>query len=145
MNLIALLDKYPPRTVQAGSRKLSYRESGKGPRTLVLLHGVGTDSASWIQQLDAFASVCRVIAWDAPGYGESTPPASGEPVATDYADALLGLLDALDIRQALLVGQSLGAIMATALAARHPERIEKLVLTGPAAGYGDADLSLIHI
>ena len=139
MNLIALLDKYPPRTVQAGSRTLSYRESGTGARTMVLLHGVGTDSASWVQQLDVFASRCRVIAWDAPGYGESTPPASTEPVATDYADALLALLDALDIPQALLVGQSLGAIMASAFAARHPERIEKLVLTGPAAGYGDAD------
>jgi pimeloyl-ACP methyl ester carboxylesterase len=139
MSLLALLDKYPPRTVQTGSRKLSYRESGKGARTLVLLHGVGTDSASWIQQLDAFSPDCRVIAWDAPGYGESTPPASGEPVATDYADALLALLDAMDIKQALLVGQSIGAIMASAFAARHPERIEKLVLTGPAAGYGDAD------
>ena len=42
MNLIALLDKYPPRTVQAGSRTLSYRESGTGARTMVLLHGVGT-------------------------------------------------------------------------------------------------------
>jgi pimeloyl-ACP methyl ester carboxylesterase len=138
MNLSSLLDKYPPRTVQAGARQFSFRESGSGPRTLVLLHGIGTDSASWVQQLDAFAPACRVVAWDAPGYGASTPPASSTPAAADYADALAALLDALDIRQALLVGQSLGALMAAAFAARHPARIEKLALTGPAAGYGNA-------
>ena len=139
MNLIALLDKYPPRTVQGGSRTLSYRESGKGPRTLVLLHGVGTDSASWVQQLDAFASSCRVIAWDAPGYGASTPLAPLAPSAADCAERLHALLDALDIRSCVLVGHSLGALTA-ASAARTDSAlascIRRLVLISPAAGYG---------
>jgi pimeloyl-ACP methyl ester carboxylesterase len=138
MSPIDLLDKYPPRTIFAGERQFSYRTSGSGPRAMVLLHGVGTDSASWVQQLAAFAPACRVVAWDAPGYGASTPPASRTPVAADYADALGALLDALGIERTLLVGQSLGALMAAAFAARYPGRIEKLVLTGPAAGYGDA-------
>ena len=138
MSLIGLLDKYPQRTVQAGARTLSFRESGAGERCLVLLHGIGTDGSSWVRQLDAFAPACRVIAWDAPGYGASTPPGSATPAAADYAEALLALFDALGIERAWLVGQSLGAIMASAFAARHPGRIEKLVLTGPAGGYGAA-------
>ena len=148
MNLNRLLEQYPPRTVQVGARQLSYRSSERGgrhqnggdsaTRTLVLLHGIGTDSASWVQQLDAFAPVCRVVAWDAPGYGTSTPLAGSSPIAADYAEALLALFDALHISKALLLGQSLGALMASAFAARYPERIETLVLTGPASGYGNA-------
>ncbi len=151
MSLIRLLEQYPARTVQAGARQLSYRSSrsvgsshsaeGNGARTaptLVLLHGIGTDSASWVQQLDAFGPVCHVVAWDAPGYGSSTPLTKDSPAAADYAEALLALLDALNISKALLLGQSLGALMATAFAARHPDRIDKLVLTGPASGYGNA-------
>ena len=147
MNLNSLLENFPVHTVQAGAQQLSYRagereggrEHGGGDKcTLVLLHGIGTDSASWVQQLEAFAPVCRVVAWDAPGYGASTPLASSNPAAADYAEALLALLNALNLSKALLLGQSLGALMATAFAARHPERIDKLVLTGPASGYGNA-------
>ena len=157
MNLNNLLEHYPPQTVQAGVRQLSYRSSGHTAgdheggkdatqtttkaayeRTLILLHGIGTDSASWVQQLEAFSPACRVVAWDAPGYGTSSPLAGNSPTAAHYAEALLALFDALHISKALLLGQSLGALMATAFAARHPERIETLVLTGPASGYGNA-------
>jgi pimeloyl-ACP methyl ester carboxylesterase len=138
MSLTALLEKYAPCTVEHHGRLYSFRQSGKGERTLVLLHGIGTDSASWVQQLHAFAPYCKVIAWDAPGYGQSTPVDAASPVDADYAQALLGLFEALKIKRALLVGQSLGAIMAGAFAARHPERVEKLVLTGAAGGYGAA-------
>lgn len=141
MNLSRLLEQYPPQTVQAGARQLSYRASGgAGKRTaptLVLLHGIGTDSASWVQQLEAFAPACRVVAWDAPGYGASSALAGNTPTAADYAEAVLALLDATHTSKALLLGQSLGALMATAFAARYPDRIEKLVLTGPASGYGN--------
>ena len=142
MNLNRLLEQYPPRTVQAGARQLSYRATASGKHrtatTLVLLHGIGTDSASWVQQLEAFAPVCNVVAWDAPGYGTSSPLAGNSPTAADYAEALLALFDALHLSRALVLGQSLGALMATAFAARYPDRIEKLVLTGPASGYGNA-------
>lgn len=141
MNLSRLLEQYPPQTVQAGARQLSYRASGDAGKrtapTLVLLHGIGTDSASWVQQLEAFAPACRVVAWDAPGYGVSSPLAGNTPTAADYAEAVLALLDATHTSKALLLGQSLGALMATAFAARYPDRIEKLVLTGPASGYGN--------
>ncbi len=105
---------------------------------MVLLHGIGSGSGSWVHQLDAFASRFRVVAWDAPGYGESAPLDERAPTAADYADALEAFLDALQIGRCLLVAQSLGALMATALAARAPERLDGLVLISPANGYGRA-------
>lgn len=77
------------------------------------------------------------MAWAAPGYGASSPLAGNTPTAADYAEAVLALLDATHTSKALLLGQSLGALVATAFAARYPDRIEKLVLTGPASDYGN--------
>ena len=57
--------KFAPKT----SRGIAYRETGAGP-ALVLLHGIGSGSAGWLFQLETLKGY-RLIAWDAPGYGES--------------------------------------------------------------------------
>lgn len=106
------------------------------PLPLVLLHGIGSASASWLWQLQHFGRERLVLAWDAPGYGSSTPLAMDAPQAGDYAGALEQLLDALGIGPFVLVGHSLGALMAAAFAARHPHQVQRLVLLSPAAGYG---------
>jgi pimeloyl-ACP methyl ester carboxylesterase len=106
------------------------------PLPLVLLHGIGSASASWLWQLQHFGRERLVLAWDAPGYGVSTALSMAEPLAGDYADALEQLLDALGIGPCILVGHSLGALMAAAFAARHPHQVQRLVLLSPAAGYG---------
>lgn len=116
---------------------ITYRESGSG-NALVLLHGIGSNAGSWLHQLDGLANGRRVIAWDAPGYGGSTPLASDKPVPADYADQLAGLLDSLAIERCHLLGHSLGALMATAFAAQRPDRVERLILASCAAGYGSA-------
>jgi pimeloyl-ACP methyl ester carboxylesterase len=131
---------HPARKTAAGRYTIGYREACEvaGSPALVLLHGIGSGSGSWVHQLDAFASRFRVVAWDAPGYGESAPLDEHAPSAADYARALEAFLDALQIGRCLLVAQSLGALMATALAARSPERLDGLVLISPANGYGRA-------
>jgi len=106
------------------------------PLPLVLLHGIGSASASWLWQLQHFGRERLVLAWDAPGYGSSSPLAMDAPQAGDYAEALEQLLDALGIGPFVLVGHSLGALMAAAFAARHPHQVQRLVLLSPAAGYG---------
>jgi pimeloyl-ACP methyl ester carboxylesterase len=116
-------------------RRISYREAGAGPALLVL-HGVGSGSGSWLAQFASLAPTLRLIAWDAPGYGESDVLPSDAPTASDYADAALGLADALGLARFSLLGHSLGAIMAAALCRRHPDRVARLVLTNPAGGYG---------
>jgi pimeloyl-ACP methyl ester carboxylesterase len=123
---------------------IRYRESSDklmGARTqfipTVLLHGIGSGSGSWLHQL-SHNSLGRVLAWDAPGYADSSPLKMDEPAAADYAQVLWAWLDALQIKEVHLVGHSLGCIMATSAARLQPERVKALTLLAPAQGYGTA-------
>ncbi|MCZ7564823.1 MAG: alpha/beta fold hydrolase [Burkholderiales bacterium] len=133
-----LVARYPLARAATALGEVSYRSAGAGA-ALVLLHGIGSQSGSWAQQLAALADRHRVVAWDAPGYGESAPLAPAAPTAADYAARLGDFLDALGIARAVLVASSLGALMAGAFAARWPERVAGLVLLNPAGGYGLAE------
>lgn len=133
-----LIARLPARTARADAQAFSYRETGTG-MPLVLLHGIGSSSASWIPMMEWLSASFRLIAWDAPGYGESTPLGTAAPDAADYADALARMLDALAIDRMVLVGHSLGALMAASFAARHLQRVAALLLVDPASGYGLAD------
>ncbi|UVJ43984.1 alpha/beta hydrolase [Pseudomonas sp. LS1212] len=135
--LEALLDsQFAQRELAVDDGRLAIREVGTGP-AIVLLHGIGSGAASWLQVALALSQDARVIAWDAPGYGDSTPLAHPAPSAMDYAGRLLHMLDALGIETCVLVGHSLGALTATALASSQPHRVSRLVLISPARGYGD--------
>jgi pimeloyl-ACP methyl ester carboxylesterase len=125
------------RSISAGGHILSWREAGDG-LPVVLLHGVGSGSASWEGQLDGLGADYRVIAWDAPGYGGSDALGGETPVVADYARSLADLLDALDLDRVHLVGHSLGALIAAAFAARRADRLMTLTLADPTAGYAAA-------
>ncbi len=129
-------DRHPLRSMACAFGRLAWREAGPGSaaQALVLLHGIGSGSASWAAQLDAFSPTQRVIAWDAPGYGGSDCLPNPQPLANDYAAALLVLLQALGIKHCVLVGHSLGAIVAAAAHSRL--NVQTLVLASPARGYG---------
>ena len=133
----ALAD-YPARLVDTPAGSLACRMAGTGRSpTIVLLHGIGSGSGSWVGQLRDLGDRFHLVAWDAPGYGDSPIGNLPEtPTASDYSAALAGLLDALEIDRALLVGQSLGAIMATRFAVERPQRVAGLLLAAPARGYG---------
>ncbi|MEM7407080.1 MAG: alpha/beta hydrolase [Pseudomonadota bacterium] len=115
-------------------RRIGYRDAGSGP-ALLLLHGVGSNSQSFDEQLRGLADAFRVIAWDAPGYGGSDDPLSDTPSAADYGDDAIALLDALGIQSAGVVGHSMGGLIATALVARHAQRVAAVVLSSCASGY----------
>ncbi|WP_409241547.1 alpha/beta fold hydrolase [Caballeronia sp. INML2] len=138
---IETLARFPDMHIDTAQGITGYREAGASHlRTLpvVLLHGIGSGAASWVRQLDALGATRRVLAWDAPGYGVSTRVANESPVAADYAHALSAWLDALGVNRCVLVGHSLGAIIAGSFAAHAPERVAGLLLISPAAGYGAA-------
>ncbi len=116
---------------------LAWREAGQG-LPLLLLHGIGSGSGSWGGQFAAFAATHRVIAWDAPGYGESDPLPNSQPMATDYALALDRLLDELNVNEAIVLGHSLGAIVAGAWRATTKRTVRGLLLASPARGYATA-------
>ncbi len=134
------LDAHPVREIALADRVFGYRSAGDGP-ALVLLHGIGSGAGSWVGQLDAFSSHRTVVAWDAPGYGVTTPLTASAPTAADYATALADFLDALGVVRADVVGHSLGALMAAAFARANPARVRSLTLASPAIGHGDAPAS----
>ncbi|QHM74289.1 3-oxoadipate enol-lactonase 2 [Mixta theicola] len=111
-------------------------EQGSGA-ALTLLHGISSGAAAWHKQLALPG--CRVVAWEMPGYGVSPPLTQEKALAGDYAQALAALLDRQGVQRTVLVGHSLGALVAAAFAARFPERVIALVLADPAQGYGAAD------
>jgi pimeloyl-ACP methyl ester carboxylesterase len=123
------------RTVRAGGANFSYLEAGSGP-PLVLLHGIGSAAVSFRYQLEALSDRFRVVAWDAPGYGASTPLAVEHPDASDYAAALDAWLGALGIEHYHLAGQSLGTLIAARFAAEQPMRVLSLTLASIARGHG---------
>ena len=123
------------KTADTNDGVVTYRELGSGT-PLVLLHGIGSGSESWRAQLLDFGKLYHVIAWDAPGYGGSTPVAPSTPSAADYARRLETFLDALGVATCHLVGHSLGAIMACRFARDKSERVKSLMLASPAMGYG---------
>jgi pimeloyl-ACP methyl ester carboxylesterase len=81
----------------------------------------------WREQLAVLADEFDLIAWDAPGYGDSDDPAEQWTI-DDYADRAAGLLDALGIARAHVVGQSWGGAIAQSFAGRHGDRLRSLVL-----------------
>ncbi|WP_091908042.1 alpha/beta fold hydrolase [Chitinasiproducens palmae] len=136
------LARFPLASASAGAGRIVYRDAGAGTTAavpLVLLHGIGSGSPSWVAQLEGLSERRRVLAWDAPGYAESTPVQPASPHAEDYAAVLEAWLDALGIARVHLVGHSLGALMAGAFARRAPERLASLLLLAPAGGYGAAE------
>lgn len=132
-----MIDERIQRFAPRKSRNISYRETGAG-QALVLMHGIGSSSAAWLFQLETLNGY-RLIAWDAPGYGESDFLSQEEPKPADYAQALHEFIERLLLKDVVLVGNSLGCLMAAAYAAAHPERVRSMILLGPAGGYaGDA-------
>jgi pimeloyl-ACP methyl ester carboxylesterase len=119
---------------QVDGLRISYWEAGAGP-PLLLLHGIGSSGESFAPQLAGLAGRFRVIAWDAPGYGGSDDHPLAKPCPRDYAAIAAGLIVALGLGRAHVVGQSLGALMAGALARHHPDAVDRLVLASAARGY----------
>jgi 3-oxoadipate enol-lactonase len=109
---------------------------------VVLSNSLGTTHAMWDPQVPALAEHFRVVRYDTRGHGRSPVP-QGPYSIDDLADDLLGLLDRLGVAKAHVVGLSLGGMTAMRLAARNPERVDRLVvlctsaLLGPAQGWLD--------
>ena len=120
-------------TVVDGLR-IAYERVGGGP-PLVLLHGyVGDGPTTWRPQLDAFSDEFTVIAWDAPGAGQSSDPPDAFGIA-DYADCLAGFLRSIGLASANIVGLSFGGALVIEFCRRHPEVPSSMILASAYAGW----------
>jgi 2-hydroxy-6-oxo-octa-2,4-dienoate hydrolase len=117
-------------SVDAGGVTTNYLDAGSGP-PVVLVHGSGpgvSAYANWRLTVPALATEHRVLAPDMAGFGFSAKP--GGYGMDLWLRQLHGFLDALDLEQVSLVGNSFGGGLAIAFADRWPERVDRLVLMG---------------
>jgi pimeloyl-ACP methyl ester carboxylesterase len=121
------------RSVEVAGLAVGYRQAGDGT-PLVLLHGFLCDSRCWRPQLAGLSDRFRVVAWDAPGAGASSDPPDSFTTA-DYARCLAGVLDAIGVGRAHVVGLSWGGILAQEFYRLYPERVRCLVLADTYAGW----------
>lgn len=119
-------------SLQAAGITTNYHDIGSGDPVL-LIHGSGPGVSAWANwrlTLPALSQKFRVIAPDMAGFGFSERPANYSYNMENWVAQAVGVLDALDIPKASVVGNSFGGALALALAIRHPERVNKLVLMG---------------
>ena len=103
---------------------------------IVFLHGVGSDKSVWRPQLEHFGRVRRAVAFDYPGYGESSRAEPGTS-RDDYAQAIFAAMDSLGIAEAHVCGLSLGGVIAIAMHHAAPTRCRSLVLADSFAVHPD--------
>jgi 2-hydroxymuconate-semialdehyde hydrolase len=120
------------RSVHAAGIRTNLHDVGKGS-PILMIHGSGPGVSAWANwrlSLPVLAQRARVIAPDMVGFGFSDRPAGHQYTMDNWVAQAVGVLDALDIERADLVGNSFGGALALALAIRHPKRVRRLVLMG---------------
>ena len=118
--------------VMAGGIATNFHDEGAGSAVL-LIHGSGPGVSAWANWRLAIPELSkshRVIAPDMAGFGYSDRPAGVSYKLETWVAQALGLMDALDIPKAHIVGNSFGGAIALALAIRSPERVDRLALMG---------------
>lgn len=115
--------------------RLFYDEHGaarrKGDPTIVLLHGLLFDGGMWRGQVEALASLGRVVVMDGPGHGKSEP--GPRFTVEDHADAMFDALNELGIDRAIVIGLSWGGMLGMRLALQHPEKVAGLAILDSSA------------
>jgi 3-oxoadipate enol-lactonase len=116
----------------------TFTSLGSGDTTVLMLHGVGGGHLAFAPQVESLASAgYRAVAWDMPGYGHSAPI---EPYTfKGLAQSCIALIDALQCGDVVLLGHSMGGMVAQEVVARRPELVSKLILCGTSPAFGKAD------
>lgn len=106
---------------------LAYDDTGNAPTAVLLVHAFPVHRAMWSGVRAALGDGVRLITPDLPGFGESHALAE-VPSLDVYADAVVELMDELDLATAVVGGVSMGGYVSMAVARRHPDRVAGLVL-----------------
>ena len=124
-----------------GGVRIHYEVAGQGP-AVVVTAGQGTGAQARRAWLEGLARSHRVLSYDQRGTGRSEPTRQGQSMQ-ELAEDVLALMDHAGIGRAHVVGVSTGTGKATALAARHPDRVDRLVLAAPWT-HADAQLQALQ-
>ena len=113
---------------------LHYQQTGNGP-ALILLHGWGLNHHVWSGFTQRFSETHRVMAIDLPGHGNSDMPAHNHYQLDSIADAVAATMD----QPGIVLGWSLGGLIALQLAVRHPALVERLILVASSPRFARSD------
>ncbi|MCM5705262.1 alpha/beta fold hydrolase [Larsenimonas salina] len=120
-------------------RCIAYRDTGGATlKALLLGHPLGMSQAVWDELAAALAGRYRVISWDLPGHGASSPLECAI-TADDLAEEAVALLDALEIERFTYLGTSVGGVIGQALRRAVPDRLTALMLTNTGAVIGSPE------
>lgn len=126
--------------IEVNGVNVHYKIYGKDEPVLILLHGFGASLFSWHEVTTPLAEYGTVIAYDRPAFGLTERPLEWEgenPYSQDaQVELVIGLMDALGVEKATLVGNSAGGTVSMLTALKYPERIESLILVDPAVYAG---------
>jgi pimeloyl-ACP methyl ester carboxylesterase len=126
-------EQFASEQVSIHGHRVSYRSGGAGP-VLLLLHGIGDSSRTWIPAMRLLQRTYTVLAPDLPGHGNSSNPL-GDYSLGSHASCMRDLLHLLSIERVTVVGQSFGGGVAMQFAYQFPSRCERMVLVD-AGGLG---------
>jgi len=121
--------------IKANGINIHFEDRGVGDQALVFLHYWGGTSRTWDSVIEALKSEVRSVAFDARGWGKSDRPASGYDIVT-MADDVEATIAALELKDYVLVGHSMGGKVAQLLASRQPAGLTGLVLVAPSPAQG---------
>lgn len=125
--------------IEANGVRIHYEERGSGT-AMLWAHGLGGNWQAWGNVTNFFQDRYRVIAYDARGHGDSEKPDKPEAYSQDImVEDMHGLMDALDIKTAIVGGHSMGANVALNLALKYPERCIGLIPIGIGSGSSDRE------
>lgn len=119
--------------IEVGGVKTNYHEAGSGP-PVILIHGSGPGVSAWANwqfAIPYLAEKLHVFAYDQLGFGYTDPTPDQVYTLERWTNHLLGFMQAVGVKRAHLVGNSMGAAVALAAAITHPEVTDRLVLMGP--------------
>lgn len=121
--------------VTTGRGTISTLTAGTGDEVALLIHGLGANKASMLETVTALAPRYTVHAIDLPGFGESSKPARAPYDPAWFARAMVRLLDALEVEQAHLVGNSMGGRISIELGLAAPDRVSSINLLAPSLAW----------
>ena len=126
----------PSQFVDIDGMQTHLRDEGprNDPQPIVLLHGTSASLHTWDGWAAALKGTRRVIRMDLPGFGLTGPTPDGRYDMGTYTHFVASLLDKLDVKQAVIAGNSFGGYVAWKMAVDHPDRVSKLILVD-AGGY----------
>ena len=128
--------------IEVDGLRVHMQQAGSNGLPLLLLHGFGASIFSWREVVEPLAADRLVVAYDRPAFGLTERPMPPYPDDVNpytpeaQVELTIGMMDALDIQQAVLVGNSAGGTISMLTALAYPERVVALVLVDPAVYQG---------